>query len=295
MATSQIAALVGVRDEVELIEKCIRHLQLVGIESIVVIDNNSRDGTEWILDRLSSAGEIELLRTSGDPLKDVDYFLRGVDIARSKFSPEWILVQDADEFWLHRSGDLNAIVRGATSEVLLVDRFNACLSERLLRQLEENPQPRFGELDLFVEPLRLSRATMDANPSIRWISGKPVEKVIARADAIAGVSAGGHGIIGRHGSALPSCRIEEAVIIHVPFSTPTRFQRKIENVKSLFDRHPALFSGGGGWHWRRWVELFEKGQLRAEFDNQSLSQATVDYLRDEGIVCRTAKYLEKSL
>ena len=77
MPSPHIAAVVGVCDEVELITKCIRHLRRSDITSIVVVDNNSNDGTERILDSFAKAGQIKLLRTSGDPLKDMEYFLRG--------------------------------------------------------------------------------------------------------------------------------------------------------------------------------------------------------------------------
>ena len=293
MASPLIAAVVGVRDEVELIEKSIQHLRLVGVESIVVVDDSSSDGTERILDSMSKAGQIELLRTSGDLRKDMHYFLRGVELARSRFSPAWILLQDADEFWLHSSGNLNEIVRDAKDDVLLADRFNACLSMQLERQIVDTDQPRFEEFDIFVQPLRLSRAIMDANPSIRWISAKPVEKVIARAEVIAAISAGCHSVIGRDGNIVPSRRIEGAVIIHVPFSTEERFRRKIENVKSLFDEDPALFPGETGWHWRRWVEISQKGRLQTEFAHQFLSQIDVDCLRREGVICCAHKYILK--
>jgi glycosyltransferase involved in cell wall biosynthesis len=264
VASPRIAAVVGVCDEVELIAKCIRHLQRSGVTSIVVVDNNSNDGTERILDSYAEAGQIELLRTSADPMKGMEYFLseflRGVDLARSRFSPDWLLLQDADEFWVHHSGDLNEIVRDAKDDVLLLDRFNACLSKPLQRKIEDADQPRFEELDIFVQPLRLSRTMMDANSTLRWISARPAEKVIARAGVVAAISAGGHHVIGQDGNTIPSRRVAGAAIVHIPFSTEERFRRKIENVASLFDRNPALFSGNLAWHWRRWVEIYRKGE-----------------------------------
>jgi len=291
MSTASIAAVVGVRDEIELIELCIRHLYASGIESVVVVDNNSSDGTEIVLDRLAATGKIRLLRAGGDRLPDAQYFMRGIELARSAFSPEWILIQDADEFWIHASGNLEELVRGANADVLLVDRFNACLSDRLAGELDKSQGPELRELDIFVQSLRLSRNLMDTQPDIRWISGKPGEKVIARAAAIAGVSAGGHGVIGVNGNQLTPSRVSSAVIVHVPFSTEERFRRKIENVKDVMSAYPELFSGEAGWHWRRWVDILAADALHAEFSRQFLSSADIEELRHAGIVSQAGAYL----
>ena len=45
----RIAAILGVKDEVELIEGTIAHLRAIGVELIVVWDVNSTDGTQDIL------------------------------------------------------------------------------------------------------------------------------------------------------------------------------------------------------------------------------------------------------
>jgi len=168
------------------------------------------------------------------------------------------LLQDADEFWVHRSGDLSEIVQDAKDDVFLLDRFNACLSESLQRKIGDAQQPRIEELDIFVQPLHISRMMMDANPSLRWISASPIGKVVARAEVVAAIAAGGHQIFRQDGNAIPPRRVAGAAIVHVPFST----ERKIENTASLFNRNPAVFSGNIGWHWRRWVEIYRKGALR---------------------------------
>jgi glycosyltransferase involved in cell wall biosynthesis len=286
-----IAAVVGVRDEVELIEPCICHLYASGIESVVVVDNNSSDGTEIVLDRLAAIGKIRLLRAAAGQLPDVQYFMRGIELARSAFSPEWILIQDADEFWIHRSGNLAQLVSNAHGDVLLVDRFNACLSDRLASELDRFQESALRKLDIFVQSLRLSRNMMDTQPHIPWIAGKPGEKVIARAAAIAGVSAGGHGIIGVNGEQLTPSRVSDAVIVHIPFSTETRFRRKIENVRDVMSTYPQLFSGEAGWHWRRWLDILAADELHTEFANQYLSSADIEELRHGGIVSQAGTYL----
>ena len=46
-----IAAALGVKDEIELIERCIIHLQNIGIDLILACDVSSTDGTREVLER----------------------------------------------------------------------------------------------------------------------------------------------------------------------------------------------------------------------------------------------------
>lgn len=290
----KVAAVIGVCDEVEMIEPCVRHAAATGVDAIVVVDSGSKDGTAEVLARLVAAGMVSVLRTDGDPEKDLDYMLAGVRHARALFSPDWILLQDADEFLLPRSGDVKAILDGARADVVRLDRFNACPTERLRALLATRDAPDVAAIDIFVQELRLSRAAMDADPTIAWVSARPVEKVIARAGVIAGIAAGAHGVLDADGRPVPHVPAQDAVVVHVPFSSKTRFFRKVENIGRLFARNPNMFSGAGGWHWRRWCELSGRGALHAEFEAQQLDAATLERLRAEGVVARAAAYLDRA-
>ena len=46
----RIAAYLGVKDEVELIEPCIAHLRSIGVEHIMACDMSSTDGTAEVLE-----------------------------------------------------------------------------------------------------------------------------------------------------------------------------------------------------------------------------------------------------
>ena len=50
----RIAAHIGVKDEVELIERVINHLQAIGIDVFVICDMYSTDGTSEILEKYRS-------------------------------------------------------------------------------------------------------------------------------------------------------------------------------------------------------------------------------------------------
>ena len=66
-----IAAILGVKDEVELIEASITHLRQIGVDYITVSDYGSTDGTLDVLEALRRAGDVSVLHV--DPTTIVDY------------------------------------------------------------------------------------------------------------------------------------------------------------------------------------------------------------------------------
>jgi hypothetical protein len=285
-----IAAVIGVRDENELIRRCVEHLEAQHVRAIVVVDNGSVDGTRAILRDLQAEKRIALIETEGNAQRDADYFRRGIALAKELFAPDWILIQDADEFWIHRSGDLRQAFVAPLGDALIIDRFNACLCARLMafgKGLIKSP----ADLDVFTAPLLLSRTVMDDDATLRWIAAQPAGKVAARAAVIATVSLGGHSAFAQDGSELPMQPLADLMIVHVPFLSFTRFQRKVANAKALLTGADNIFPGSTAWHWKRWIDLLDESGLEREFAHQILSAGDLDRLSREGSVQQASRYL----
>src|SRR3712207_3840993 len=93
-----IAAILGVKDEVEIIGASIEHLRRIGVDQICVVDYGSTDGTLDIVEAQRRHGDVSLSHVDPDIVVDYDASsAHDLAIARGT-GAEWVLVLDADEF-----------------------------------------------------------------------------------------------------------------------------------------------------------------------------------------------------
>ena len=274
----KLAALVGVKDEAELIGTCVSHLRNIGIDQIVVSDYGSTDGTLDVLEAQRRVGDVSV--THVDPAAITDY---GTWSARELMLAEqtgadWIVFLDADEFWIPASGSLRECRHLAEADVLVVERFNVVLtSQRLLMPVDLAPA-NYGDLLLFTRWAVHFKAYVEAHPEEPFITVMPGAKIMARPRAI-GTVAPGHHDMEPSGAHVRRIAATDLLIAHVPFSTAGRFARKLENIRAEIVQHPAYFSGELAWHWRRWAKMTGPGEIEQEFGRQVLDDWTLELLR----------------
>jgi glycosyltransferase involved in cell wall biosynthesis len=279
-ASNTIAAIVGVRDEVSLIEACVVHLQAIGVPQIVVVDMGSSDGTELILQRLEREGKIVLVHIADEREAASKYLSAGLTAARSKFDPDWIFVLDADEFWLPATEQLAGILR-SRDNVLFLRRLNAWapFDRAWPRNLDDL---RAAALFLGVPDSQREIVEKDA---LKWIRGQQHGKVIARTSLIDKFGAAGHEVIGADGKRIAPRVSDDGLIVHVPFTTFERFSRKVLNVKNAVGRHPEYFKNAGA-HWTRWAGLRDTADIRREFEAQQLTDREAVVMKAQGQLVR---------
>ena len=132
---------------------------------------------------------------------------------------------------------------------------------------------------------------MDAEPAHRWVTHQLAPKLMVRPGPLSRFQLGLHAVTGREGARLRKTRGHDIVIAHLPFSTYERFERKVENARQVFARFDAEHSGTRAWHWRRWVEIQQAGDLRAEYDRQFLSEMEFAAQRRSGAVATAGEIL----
>jgi hypothetical protein len=102
-----------VRDEVDVIRENIEYHLARGVDHVIATDNDSTDGTPDILREYEKSGVLTLLRETGTDFRQMAWVTKMSLLARDKFGANWILNNDADEFWRPRSGNIKDAILAA--------------------------------------------------------------------------------------------------------------------------------------------------------------------------------------
>ena len=131
----KVAAIVGVKDERDLIGPCLERLRALGVGPILVLDDRSSDGTLDVVDRFGHRGG-----RAAPPLERATFAADFGDNLRctspvfgpflQRHAPDWLLFIDADEFPICTGDDLPATLARAAGPVLAIERFNVPLTRR---------------------------------------------------------------------------------------------------------------------------------------------------------------------
>ena len=99
-----------VRDEADIVDAQIAYHLSAGVDFVVATDNRSADGTTEILERYASEGVLQLVRESGDDLRQSEWVTHMAQLAAVEHGADWVLNTDADEFWWPRGGSLRDVL-----------------------------------------------------------------------------------------------------------------------------------------------------------------------------------------
>lgn len=295
----KFAAFLGVKNELELIDKAIDHLRAIGVDLVFAWDLNSRDGTlELLLARSRDDAGLKVIQ--GD---DADYdscatfaAARSAAAEAAKAGYDWLLFLDADEFWLPASGKLADCADLLEADALSVPRFNVPLSAPKTpgdeRELALDAL-HYEDILLFVEPIPDFRHHLQTNPETPWSMGVPLPKIMARPEFIESMTMGMHDIVARAGRPLRRTQPRDLIIAHLPFTTKSRFARKIASIREFVARYDEVLGPDRAWHWRRWLDIVDRDGLDEEFNRNVFDPTTCGELREQGTIVSAAEFLRR--
>ena len=287
----RIAASLNVKDEVELISLTIDNLRSIGVDLIIACDLGSTDGTLEILERHRCDESFWLYQMS-DSETEPETWSRAQLALLTSSRADWAIFLDADEFWLPATGKLADCVQLPDSDVLVVDRFNIPLGPDGPRMPAKLSPAGYDEVLLFVEQSEKKlQQLMRENTETSWAQWATKPKIMARPNRIGGVQLGAHAIVPADTSPIRRAQASDLVIAHLPFSTRSRFQRKMENIRRLYRIHNVSPDETRAWHWWRWANG-EDG-IDREFGRNTFSSETIDALRKRGSVRSAAELFQE--
>jgi glycosyltransferase involved in cell wall biosynthesis len=216
----KIVATVAVKDEVELVERCVRHLQRIGVSHVYVFDLYSTDGTAQILQRLAAGPGITVGNFSDEDPVAYKATVQGQIETLRHSGADWAIFLDADEFWIPASGDLRDCAALADHDVLTVRRFNVPLGPDGPLCAPDLGPAHYADLQFFARDIPRFRVAMQRDADLSWIRGVPKYKAMARPAVMDGIGEGLHDVVSH--SQVRRTTPQDLLIAHLPFTSFSR-------------------------------------------------------------------------
>lgn len=294
----KIVAHVGVKDESALIRRCLRHLARIGVERTVVFDYASTDGTADVVDELIRNGWPTALQRVAVPAGlEVEALRRlHVEAARAE-QADWLILQDADEFWLPASGrigDVASAVDAATA-VIEVPRFNVPLTQAGAAAAPLMSPQHYADILLITRPITDFWQQRERYAEVPWMFSSVMPKIMLRPQRVVSLGNGGHSAQFEGGQPAGVHRPRDLLVAHLPFTTLARFIGKSNNVRDMLSTDAKRAALEGAYHWKEWIGRGADADMlevaRQEFRKSMLDARTLALLRHAGVIESAADWL----
>jgi hypothetical protein len=233
-----------VRDEEDVLAANLDYHLAQGVDQFIITDNLSVDGTRDIVESYVRRKLAVYLYEPNDDYSQFRWVTRMARMAAVDFGADWVINNDADEFWASDAPGANlksCLARVATTvQSLTVPRFNFI------------PMGA-GDLGFFAERMTLlERESRNSEGMLL------PPKVCHRALPDVEVGQGNHGV-SRAGVPVPSepCALR---ILHYPMRSYRQFENKIARGGAAYARNTEL-SEEVGITWRNLYKIWQAGDL----------------------------------
>lgn len=257
-----------IRNEADLVHLNVPYHLSLGVDQMLVVDNDSTDGTDSLLKWLSERdARVRWSRDDGPFLPS--RVMTG--LARQAFNEgaDWVLPVDADEFWHAPGGDFRRVLETSQAGVLqartvnFIQRREQRVSEAeallYMTRRTEAPVGPHGHAQDLVESGRIAFVEKDY-PT----------KCVGRASAEIYIETGHHRIDGVGG---PTRRTDEIVCLHAPIRSRDALA---ERIRSAARAAEAGRKQGQGRNRRRLAELNNDVAMEREWAANSYEDDHLD-------------------
>ena len=236
-----------VRDEVDIIRENIQFHLRMGVDFFIVTDNGSTDGTLEILEEFRAKGVLYLIQEPEDNYAQSEWVSRMARLAYSPYGADWVINNDADEFWWPATGDLKYELDRIPRDISVVS---------VTRHNFINVLERSGR---WIEGM-IFRETESKNSM-----GAPLPpKVCHRAFPNIKVSQGNHAV--EFPTGLRLWQESSIEILHFPVRSYGQFANKIAKGGAAYARNSGPLTQGTTW--RLLYEKWCAGQLFLYFKEE---------------------------
>ena len=211
-----------VRDEQDILEANLEFHHRQGVDFFIVMDNLSVDSTTAIIRRWVDRGLAHYILQQQDDYAQAEWVTSMARMASTDFGADWVINNDADEFWWPREGTLKETFAAISPE------FNALLAPRtnFVPLAQEDSDAPFYERMVYRESVSL-------NPL-----GRPLPPKLAhRGSPLVQVAQGNHSVSGLQPLNVTHGMVE---ILHYPIRSYGHLLNKISKGGAAYERNRAL-------------------------------------------------------
>jgi hypothetical protein len=255
-----------VRNEADVIQANLEYHLAQGVDFVIVTDHGSEDGTSEILREYERMGVAKVIRDEQEGHHQSTRVTRMAEIARLGHDADWVIHNDADEFWWPLVGDLRDVFSSLPSPFGQIE----------VKRRNFRPRADGDEESPFYSRL-VYREVSSLN-----LSGHALEsKVAHRPHAGVVVAPGNHSIRGAELLPVPAEEVLE--IFHFPMRGYEQFERKVVQIghgyEQLSDRSPLV-----GCDQLALLERHREGKLRDYYDGLVLDREALKRGLEKGTI-----------
>ncbi|WDZ75427.1 glycosyltransferase family 2 protein [Ensifer adhaerens] len=267
-----------VRNEADIIKENLDFHFRKGVDHVIATDNGSTDETVDLLLPYIHSGVLTLLHEPEDNYDQAKWVTRMAMIAARDMGADWILNNDADEFWWCADDSLKDLLANAPGNVSYLPRQNML------------PSPRWATGNPLVHMTYAVVKPIDTGSSLPTLN-RIGRKAIVRSEGLLSIGMGNH-----DASFSVEKVLFDAPIIgfHYPIRSFAQFEQKVRQGGAALERNTEL-SPAMGAHWRRWFDMYKDGELRREYEQLAPTAQKLKSLRAGGIVGQDRRVLNEFL
>lgn len=262
----QLVMTLLVRNEEDILEQNIAFHHAQGVDQFIIMDNLSTDGTSDTITSLATEFPVFHLTQAQDDYHQTAWVTEMARIAYTQFGADWVINNDADEFWVPKRGTLKSYLRSLPPDIstVTIHRHNAVV---------RCPYPHLPG----VSHPRLS--SVFETESLNAL-GRPLpRKCLHRGSADVIVHQGNHSVKGVEGRSL--ALTDEIRILHFPYRSLASYKQKINVGGAAYQRNTVLPASMGD-AWRTHYQGLETGTIEKFWSSLSEVDASISDGRIEG-------------
>lgn len=284
----RFAAIIGHADDATLLESCIAHHLGIGVERIFVSLNESDPKNAGIVRTFAADDRVRAERLQTFATDAFEFFTAALLAVRDWCAPEWLLFLDTDEFWIPARGQISQLQGLEHHDLLEVPRFNAALLAAAGAICANLPPSKVSFI--FGNPPGTYASV--GGSQTPWIQTRVGPKIMVRPELVSRIERGAHSASPLKGP-LRVLTPTDLLILHAPFTSRARFEKKIAAIRHRLSLYGARFGSDQAGHWRKWMLLDTQKAIEEEFNRQVIAMADVDNLIARGTLTTPAELFKR--